>query len=42
MAKKIAFPEEKTALDTLYAKALDSQADGPSSPTPTLRKSSRN
>ena len=29
MTEKIAFPEEKTLLDTLYAKALDSRADSP-------------
>jgi O-methyltransferase involved in polyketide biosynthesis len=29
VTEKIAFPEEKTLLDTLYAKALDSQADDP-------------
>jgi hypothetical protein len=29
VTEKTAFPEEKTLLDTLYAKALDSQADEP-------------
>jgi O-methyltransferase involved in polyketide biosynthesis len=29
VTEKVVFPEEKTLLDTLYAKALDSQADDP-------------